>query len=35
MKKFDIPQLEGIFSEPWSWKKLVGLLGVFGPAANR
>jgi Mn2+/Fe2+ NRAMP family transporter len=33
MKKFDIPQLEGIFSEPWSWKKLVGLMGVFGPAA--
>ena len=33
MKKFDIPKLEGIFSEPWSWKKLIGLLGVFGPAA--
>ena len=33
MKKFDIPQLEGVFSEPWSWKKFVGLLGLFGPAA--
>ena len=33
MKKFDIPQLEGILAEPWSRRKLVGLLGVFGPAA--
>ncbi len=32
-RRFEIPQLQGIFAEPWSWKKLIGLLGVFGPAA--
>ena len=32
-RKFDIPPLEGVLSEPWSLRKLLGLLGVFGPAA--
>ena len=33
MNKVDIPQASGVFSEPWSVKKLIGLLAVFGPAA--
>lgn len=33
MKKFEIPQLEGVLAEPWSLKKIIALLGVFGPAA--
>ncbi|MCZ6679860.1 MAG: Nramp family divalent metal transporter [Candidatus Poribacteria bacterium] len=31
--KVDIPSPSGVFSEPWSVKKLSGLLAVFGPAA--
>ena len=33
MKKFEIPQLEGILAESWSLRKVIALLGVFGPAA--
>ncbi len=29
----DIPPVGGVFAEPWSGRKLVGLLSVFGPAA--
>ena len=31
--KFAAPPLGGAFAEPWSARKLVGLLAVFGPAA--
>ena len=31
--KVDIPAVSGVFGEPWSIKKLFGLLAVFGPAA--
>ena len=33
MKKIDIPSLGGVFAAPWSVKKLLGLLAIFGPAA--
>lgn len=33
MNKIDIPEPTGVFAEPWSGRKLLGLLGVFGPAA--
>ena len=33
MGKIDIPQSEGIFNQPWSFKKILGLLAIFGPAA--
>ena len=33
MNKVDIPQVSGVFVSPWSFKKLRGLLSVFGPAA--
>ncbi len=33
MEKIDIPQSEGIFNQPWSFKKILGLLAIFGPAA--
>ena len=33
MNKVEIPQPAGVFTEPWSLKKLFGLLAVFGPAA--
>ena len=32
-RKFAAPPLEGAFAQPWSGRKLVGLLAVFGPAA--
>ena len=31
--KIEIPPVTGIYAEPWSFKKLFGLLSVFGPAA--
>ncbi len=31
--KIEIPEPRGVFGEPWSRKKLFGLLAVFGPAA--
>lgn len=33
MDKVEIPQPTGVFAQPWSTKKLFGLLAVFGPAA--
>lgn len=33
MNKIEIPQPTGVFTQPWSTKKLFGLLAVFGPAA--
>ena len=33
MDKIDIPSLGGVFAAPWSIKKLLGLLAIFGPAA--
>ena len=33
MDKIEIPQPAGVFAQPWSTKKLFGLLAVFGPAA--
>ena len=33
IEKIEIPQPKGVFAEPWSMKKLFGLLAVFGPAA--
>ncbi len=33
VEKIEIPQPTGVFAEPWSMKKLFGLLAVFGPAA--
>lgn len=33
MDKIDIPPVSGVFEEPWSRKKVFGLLAVFGPAA--
>ena len=33
MDKIDIPPVTGVFEEPWSRKKVFGLLAVFGPAA--
>jgi Mn2+/Fe2+ NRAMP family transporter len=33
MEKVTIPEPAGIFTQPWSRKKLFGLLAVFGPAA--
>ena len=32
-KPVDIPETGGVFSQPWSVKKAIGLLAVFGPAA--
>lgn len=32
-RKFAIPALTGVFVEPWSGKKLIGLMRFFGPAA--
>ncbi|HCK14448.1 TPA: hypothetical protein DHW51_10035 [Candidatus Poribacteria bacterium] len=31
--KIEIPPVTGVYAEPWSFKKLFGLLAVFGPAA--
>ncbi len=31
--KVTIPPLGGVFAEPWSIRKLLGLMAVFGPAA--
>ena len=31
--KVEIPPVTGVYAEPWSFKKLFGLLAVFGPAA--
>ena len=28
-----MPPPSGVFAQPWSLKKIVGLLAVFGPAA--
>ena len=33
VEKIEIPKPTGVFAEPWSVKKLIGLLAVFGPAA--
>ena len=33
MNKVEIPEQTGVFAQPWSIQKLIGLLGVFGPAA--
>ena len=33
MDEISVPPLKGVFSQPWSFKKLIGLLAVFGPAA--
>ena len=33
MNKVEIPEPTGVFAQPWSIRKLWGLLGVFGPAA--
>ena len=33
MNSVDIPEVKGVFAQPWSLKKAVGLLAVFGPAA--
>ena len=32
-RKFAAPPFGGAFAEPWSARKLLGLLAVFGPAA--
>ena len=32
-KTFEIPQVTGVFAEPWSLRRVFALLGVFGPAA--
>ncbi len=31
--KLRVPPPGGVFAEPWSAKKVIGLLAVFGPAA--
>ena len=28
-----MPPPSGVFAQPWSLKKIIGLLAVFGPAA--
>lgn len=33
MDKVEIPPLKGVFAQPWSIRKAMGLLAVFGPAA--
>ena len=33
MSSVDIPEAKGVFAQPWSLKKAIGLLAVFGPAA--
>lgn len=33
MNKVEIPPVSGIFAQPWSYRKFVALLSVFGPAA--
>lgn len=33
MDKVEIPPLRGVFAQPWSARKALGLLAVFGPAA--
>ncbi len=33
MDKIEIPLPRGVFAQPWSFRKLLGLLAVFGPAA--
>ncbi len=33
MDKVEIPPVTGVIAQPWSLRKLVGLLSVFGPAA--
>lgn len=33
MDKVEIPPLKGVFAQPWSVRKAMGLLAVFGPAA--
>jgi Mn2+/Fe2+ NRAMP family transporter len=33
MNSVNIPEAKGVFTQPWSLKKAVGLLAVFGPAA--
>ena len=33
MDKVEIPPLKGVFAQPWSARKMLGLLAVFGPAA--
>jgi hypothetical protein len=33
MDKVEIPPLRGVFAQPWSVRKVLGLLAVFGPAA--
>ena len=33
MNKVEIPAVKGVFDEPWSFKKILGLLAIFGPAA--
>ena len=33
IEKIDIPEPQGVFAGRWSFKKLPGLLAVFGPAA--
>ena len=33
MNKVEIPPVKGVFDEPWSFKKILGLLAIFGPAA--
>ncbi len=33
MERIDIPEQTGVFAQPWSVRKFIGLLGVFGPAA--
>ena len=33
MNRVEIPEVKGLSDEPWSLKKIMGLLAVFGPAA--
>ena len=33
MSSVDIQEAKGVFAQPWSLKKAIGLLAVFGPAA--
>ena len=33
MDKVTVPPLSGVYTEPWSLKRIVALLSVFGPAA--
>ncbi len=33
MNKVEIPPVKDIFDDPWSFKKILGLLAIFGPAA--